>query len=102
MLDIRPDLLETVKSILSQHIPGCEVRAFGSRVNATAKDSSDLDLVIVGKGKIDWKVMGSLRAAFEESSLPFRVDCLDWNAIPENFRGNIEKGYEILQEAIKE
>jgi len=99
VIQIRPDQLEMVKSILMREAPGCEVRAFGSRVNDTARESSDLDLAVVGKAKLDWKVMGELKAAFEESMLPFRVDVLDWNAIPENFRENIGKKYEVVQEA---
>ena len=40
-----------------------------------------------------------LKAAFEESDLPFRVDLLDWHAIPEHFRATITRRYEVIQEA---
>jgi type I restriction enzyme, S subunit len=97
MIDIREDLLKTVKDILAAYIPECEVRVFGSRVNWTAKSTSDLDLVVVSKEKINWKKMAGLKAAFEESKIPFRVDVLDWNAIPENFKENIGKKFEVVQ-----
>jgi hypothetical protein len=31
-----------------------------------------------------------------ESTLPIRVDLLDWNAIPESFREQIAMHYEVL------
>lgn len=98
-IDLRDGHLHIVMSILSDVIPGVEVRAFGSRVLGTAKRSSDLDLVVVGASRLDWKTMARLKAAFEESDLPFRVDLLDWYAIPEHFRATIAQRYEVIQEA---
>ena len=48
LMDLRLDYLETAKSILAEHVPDCEVRAFRSRVAWTAKDSA-LD----GEGQLD-------------------------------------------------
>ena len=102
MIDLRPDHLQTVQRILAEHVPGCEVRAFGSRAAWTAKDYSDLDLAVVGAGPLDWRTVGRLKEAFEESSLPMRVDVLDWHAIPDSFRQVIERGYVVVQEATKQ
>ena len=96
-LDLRGEHLRIVMSILSDVIPGVEVRAFGSRVLGTAKRSSDLDLVVAGASRLDWKTMARLKAVFEESDLPFRVDILDWHAIPEHFRATIAQRYEVIQ-----
>ena len=82
-IDLNPNHLATVKSILAEHVPECEVRAFGSRATWTAKDYSDLDLAVVGEGPMDWRTLGRLKEAFEESALPMRVDVLDWHAISE-------------------
>ena len=38
-----PKCLELIKHILAEHVPDCEVRAFGSRVKWTTKDYSDLE-----------------------------------------------------------
>ena len=43
-IDLNPNHLATVQRILAEHVPECEVRAFGSRAAWTAKDYSDLDL----------------------------------------------------------
>ena len=90
MIDINPYHLEIVTQILHEHVPDCEVRAFGSRATWTSKEYSDLDLAIVGNGPLKWRTLGKLRDAFEESYLPFRVDVLDWHDISDNFRKIIE------------
>lgn len=80
--------------LLKQYLPGVTVWAFGSRVLSTASEGSDLDLVV------HLPEQGSLtpvREAFRESNLPFSVELLDWNHIPEHFRHEILKKYEVLQ-----
>ena len=96
MIDLNPNHLGTVKAILAEHVPECEVRAFGSRATWAAKDYSDLDLAILGKGPLDWTTLGRLKEAFEESDLPMRVDVLDWHAISEGFREVIEREHLVL------
>jgi predicted nucleotidyltransferase len=89
--------LETIKRILAEYVGGCEVRAFGSRVAGTAKDHSDLDVVVVAPGKIKRRTKMLLKEAFEESDLPFRVDVIDYNAVSDEFRAIIDAKYEVLQ-----
>ena len=96
MIDLNPNHLGTVKAILAEHVPECEVRAFGSRATWAAKDYSDLDLAILGKGPLDWTTLGRLKEAFEESDLPMRVDVLDWHAISGGFREVIEREHVVL------
>ena len=100
MIDLNPNHLGTVKAILAEHVPNCEVRAFGSRATWTAKDYSDLDLAVVGKGPLDWKTLGRLKEAFEESDLPMRVDVLDWHSISDSFRKVLEQDYAVLQDGV--
>ena len=69
-IDLNPNHLATVQRILAEHVPACEVRAFGSRATWTAKDYSDLDLAVVGDGPLDRITLGRLKEAFEESVLP--------------------------------
>ena len=96
MIDVSPAHLETILRIVSEHVPTCEVRAFGSRVTWTAKDYSDLDLAVVGSERLAPDVMRHLKEAFEESDLPYCVDLLDWHAISDSFRRVIEKRYEVV------
>jgi len=97
MIDLAPVELDIVRNLLARHVPGCEVRVFGSRVNGSTKPYSDLDLVIVGEERIDSQQLSELREAFVESDLPFRVDLLDWTQISAEFRAVIEKEFEIIQ-----
>lgn len=97
MIDLSVEELETVKNLLKEYVPGCEVRVFGSRVNGTTKPYSDLDLAIVAEDKIDNQQMSFLQEAFVESDLPFRVDLLDWAQISAEFREVIEKKFEVIQ-----
>ena len=99
MIDLNPRHLETVRQILAQYVPECEIRAFGSRVNSTARNYSDLDLAVLGSSKLSDDALRRLSEAFEESDLPFRVDVLDWHAISPSFQKVIEKGYEAVQKA---
>ncbi|HUU02211.1 MAG TPA: nucleotidyltransferase domain-containing protein [Myxococcota bacterium] len=97
MIDAIPRHLETIKRILREHVPECEVRVFGSRVTRKAKKYSDLDLAVVGDGTLDSDTLRLLKEAFEESDLPFRVDVLDWHGISSSFRKVIEKKFEVIQ-----
>ena len=92
MIDLNPKHFKKVQHILAEHVPGCEVRAFGSRVKWTAEDYSDLDLVVISSQKSNMRQIRQLTEAFEESNLPIRVDFLDWQSLSEGFRqGILEK-----------
>lgn len=97
MIRIAENHLAMIKEILRAHAPDCEVRAFGSRLTDKAKSYSDLDLVVIGKKKIERKIMIALKEAFEESTLPFRIDLLDWRRISDNFKKIIQKNYIVIQ-----
>ena len=99
-IDLNPNHLDIVERILAEHVPGCEVRAFGSRAAWTARDYSDVDLAVVGDGPLHWRTLSRLREAFEESRLPMRVDVLDWHAISEGFREAIKSDCVVVQEAV--
>ena len=96
MIDLSCDELMTVKKILVQYVPGLKIRAFGSRINGGTKPYSDLDLVIVAKEKIPQEVLMALKDAFQESSLSFRVDVLDWQRISPEFREVIARKYIVI------
>ncbi|WP_298266416.1 nucleotidyltransferase domain-containing protein [Geobacter sp.] len=100
MLDLRPEWLSLVRRILAEYLPDAEVLAYGSRVNGTSHDGSDLDLVVrnpVEPGR-SYPRLNELRRAFSESNLPILVDILDWAAIPEEFRAEISEKMETVQE----
>ena len=97
MIDMKPEQLLEVREILDQHVPDCEVRAFGSRVTGRTKPWSDLDLAIVGPEPMGLRRRGRLIEAFQESTLPFRVDVLDWHEASPAFQAIIAENYAVIQ-----
>ena len=85
-LDLQPDHWAIVRNALRQHVPDREVVAFGSRATWTAKDYSDLDLVIMGEEPLSLRAFSALDEALVESDLPFRVDIVDWARTGDGFR----------------
>jgi predicted nucleotidyltransferase len=96
MLDIEARDIEIVKRLLKRRLPGCEIRAYGSRVAGTAHSGSDLGIAIVGPTALDPFVLSELYSDFEESDLPLSVDLIDWNIAPDSFREAIARRYVVI------
>ncbi len=92
-MHIAPEHLALLKVILSAYLPDTEIWAFGSRICGQPTAASDLDLVAFSD---DDNALFLAREALDESDLPFRVDLLQWSALPENMRQQIRQCYEIL------
>jgi predicted nucleotidyltransferase len=78
--------------LIDRFLPGTPVWAFGSRVTGNSRPWSDLDLVVFASAKQRPR-LALLKEALEESNLPFRVDLLEWEGLPDNFKENIKAGY---------
>lgn len=98
-LVITPEELAIVRGILARHLPGREVRAFGSRVRGKARKYSDLDLVVMGDQRLTLTQLALLEEDFSESLLPFKVDVVDWAGTRPEFRAIIEEAWVVVQEA---
>ena len=90
-----------IERILGMVVPHVEAWAYGSRVNGTAYEASDLDLVLRAPGlePVPPGQLAALIEAFQESNIPIIVDVHDWALIPESFRRTILADYVILQHA---
>ncbi len=97
MIDVHPDHLAEIKRILAMHAPGCKVCVFGSRVNGNAQPSSDLDLVLMGQKKFDWRFIERLKDAFAASDLPFMVDVIDWHDMTEELKNLVKRNCDTIQ-----
>jgi predicted nucleotidyltransferase len=99
-IDLPATDFEIVKNILMRHVGNYEVRAFGSRVSHTAKKfsdlDSDLDLVIMTKQPLPLTILGDLAEDFSASTLPIKVDIIDWSRISDEFRQIISSNYHRL------
>ena len=95
-LDITPSQYRELEQLLQQHLPDVVVWAYGSRVTFKARPASDLDLVVFASDK-QRRGVSDLRDALDESDLPFNVDVMVWDTMPEYFKPNIEQSYYIVQ-----
>lgn len=98
-MDLPDRYRRQVEALLAEHVPEAEVWAYGSRVDGTSHDASDLDLVLRGPGleQIPIGQLGDLRNALDESNIPILVDFHDWTRLPESFHKEIERRYVVLQ-----
>lgn len=96
MIDVSSAQLTLVKKILSEHVPGLIVWAFGSRVRGNVKKYSDLDLVLITDKPLPLTKMTAIQDAFSESNLPWRVDVVDWSRLDQSFQEVISDGHEVL------
>lgn len=85
-IDVRQDHLRLIQTILKQHVPDRNVVAFGSRVHHTAKETSDIDLCIMGTQPLPLEVLANLRDAFSLSIIPYKVDVIDWTSLSLEFQ----------------
>ena len=85
-IDLEPRHLKKIRSIFARHLPYKKVWAYGSRVKWTASNTSDLDCVVFGATDSE---IANAREAFDESDIPFEVQLLNWNTIPDDFKENI-------------
>lgn len=75
-----------IERILALYVPDREVVAFGSCAVGTAKPTSDLDLCIMGETRLSSTVAQELLDTFSASTLPFKVDVVEWASLTPRFR----------------
>lgn len=97
-LHLEPRHEAVLREILFSIAPDFEVWAFGSRAHGRGlKPFSDLDLVVMSSGEAASQRCAALRRAFEDSSLPFRVDVVEWQSLDETFRDLIRRERVVVQ-----
>ena len=97
MIDLEKEQLEKIKLILQNHIPGYEVRVFGSRISGKAEKYADLDLVIMVENQPGSELITQLKDAFALSDLPFMVDVSQWSSLPDFLKEQIKSNSVVMQ-----
>lgn len=92
---IKQNFLDELKSIIKKTYPKSIVWAYGSRVDGTAHEGSDLDLVVKKFGQDD-AYLFELKDELEKSNIPFLIDIFEFDKLPENFQKEIEKNYVVI------
>lgn len=89
---------QTLLNIFSSVNIPVQVWAYGSRVNGSAHEGSDLDLVIRNDSlsPLPIETFSSLREKISDSTIPILVELSDWSRLPLSFHQNIAEQYEVL------
>ena len=97
-LNLQPRHWAMLRELLVRYTPHAEAWAYGSRVNGTGHDTSDLDIVLRHPSDVSQDVPGwdELRQALQDSALPILVDLHLWSRLHATFRANIETDYVVL------
>ena len=100
-LELPAEFRAKVEAILALKAPGIEVWAYGSRVNGTSYEASDLDLVLRSADltPLSVSVVSGLIDAFDGSDLPIIVDLHDWSELTGSYRDEIESGHVVLTQS---
>ena len=87
--------------LLAQYLPKVSAWVYGSRINGTAHEASDLDIVLRSKDltPIDYWALEAFIEAIRESSIPILVEARDWARLPKSFHTEILKHYVVLKAA---
>ncbi len=72
--------LQTIANIFRKHPAVHEVYVFGSRAKGSYQPGSDIDLAIMNEG-VNAQELSRMRAAFEDSLLPYFVDLVNFPAL---------------------
>jgi uncharacterized protein len=90
-IQLPPEHLSLVQTILAEHLPKARVLAFGSRAAGTPRKYSDLDLAIIHPELLTLRTISRLKIAFEDSDLPICVDVVDWNQADSEFKAMVAR-----------
>ncbi len=98
-LNLREQDKTVLLQLLEQYLPEVSVWVYGSRINGTAHDASDLDLVLRSKDltSIDYERLEGFIHALQESNIPILIDARNWARLPNRFHQEILKHYMVLK-----
>ena len=92
---IKDEHLKTLTDIFKEQCPDAEIWAYGSRVTGDAHEGSDLDLVIRSLGNSKTSAC-ELKELIKEANIPFLIDMLEFDSLPEIFKREITEQYEVI------
>ena len=93
---VSPEHLLALIDEIQRYVPHSTVWAFGSRVDGTNRPSSDLDVAVHCNRRQSLNELPKLNEALIESDIPFKVQILDYESLPDNMKENIRQKYVVL------
>lgn len=95
-----PSLVE-LREIFKKISPKSVIWAYGSRIDGSAHEGSDLDLAIADYGQPESDII-ELKEAIRESNIPFLIDLFDLKKLPKSLQEEIERNYVVLFDGERE
>lgn len=92
MLAVKKKHLAELERIFEEYCPKAEIWAFGSRIKNESHSGSDLDLAVKSFHEEN-KSVPELRELLNDSDIPFLIEILDFEKIPQSFQREILKKY---------
>lgn len=89
MIDLENKYIEFIKKTVGEILPDVEIFIYGSRTQGKARKYSDVDIAL--KGEIPFTDLLKIKANFEYSTFPYKVDIIDLTNIKPEFFRIIEK-----------
>lgn len=83
--------------IILKYLPNARIILYGSRARHQEKMGSDIDIAIDNTEIIDRSVFSQILEEIEESLLPINFDVVDYHAISQDLKDEIEKDGIIWQ-----
>ena len=88
---IKKEYKEKLIKLIEKHLPNAKIYLFGSRATGAHSKSSDIDIAIDANKKADKNKIALIRLSINDLNIPFDVDIVDFNSVPEKMRNRIEK-----------
>ncbi len=88
-LDLDEKYISFIKETIGNVLPNAEIFIYGSRTQGKAYEYSDVDIAL--KGDISFEDLLNVRALFENSTFPYKVDVVDLRTLDKEFLRIIKK-----------
>lgn len=95
------DLKKAIRHIVAKHLSPNQYRVFffGSRVNGTGSERSDIDIGIAGDEAVPAGALARIREELDELPVLYRIDVVDFARVSPRFRKEALKHNESIYES---
>ena len=77
--------------IILKYVPTAQIYLFGSRAKGTHHETSDIDIALDIKSKIERNVVLQIKSAIDALNIPYNIDIVDFRSVSEILRKQIER-----------
>lgn len=96
ILDLTAGEQAIVKEILAKYAPEIPAVVFGSRSTGKSRPQSDLDICLMIAENLSLEQLARIKDAFDNSTLPMKVDIVDWSITDAAFQSIIKQSGQPL------